>query len=315
MIIKLRAFIQRYYVKRKRERPVELADFGDESADNDEQISHDIDYANSQIFSDYIYSKISTRQRQIIDLTLQGYKQQEIGKLLDISQSRVSVIKKRTLVKLQKLIQEANDLQDENDNSNIHLVERAIIAKLDKRSSLNKTNKKEAASKNNNTIQNQAKINSVEKEILKEDITNTSNDMMSSSQNLNSNNTFKQLERLINNSEDNIESILQSEDDENDLIVINGFTVSKQKLKEKMNQLAKSKNNSSSEAKIEAEKNNELEIKKKNIAAEIRNNINYNLSNVIHPTTNNKLNINISEKINNVFNERTVKKYKQRIDF
>lgn len=112
MIIKLRAFIQRFYVKRKRECPVELSEVGDDTADNVENISHDIEYANSRIYSDYIYSKISERQRQIIDLTLQGYKQQEIGKILDISQSRVSVIKKRTLARLQKLIQNKNDYDE-----------------------------------------------------------------------------------------------------------------------------------------------------------------------------------------------------------
>ena len=104
MIIKLRAFIQRYYVKNKREKPVEFSEYVSDDTDNEEQISHDIDYANSQIYSDYIFSKISERQRQIVTLTMQGYKQQEIGQLLDISQSRVSVIKKRTLDKLQNLL-------------------------------------------------------------------------------------------------------------------------------------------------------------------------------------------------------------------
>jgi len=103
-------------VKQKRERPIELGEYGEESADNDEQISHDIDDANSQIYSDFIYSKIGERQRQIIDLTLQGFKQQEIGRILDISQSRVSVIKKKTLAKLQRLIQNNGiDLEDEEE--------------------------------------------------------------------------------------------------------------------------------------------------------------------------------------------------------
>ena len=75
MIIKLRAFIQRFYTKRKREHPVEIQDFGNaESADNEEIVSHEIDYADSQIYSDYICSRISLKQRQILELTLQGYK-------------------------------------------------------------------------------------------------------------------------------------------------------------------------------------------------------------------------------------------------
>lgn len=104
MIIKLRAFIQRFYVKRKREKPIELNDINDETSDIEENVSHDIDYTESQIYSDYIYSRISNRQRQIIELTMQGYRQQEIGEILNISQSRVSVIKKRTLIRLQQLL-------------------------------------------------------------------------------------------------------------------------------------------------------------------------------------------------------------------
>ena len=109
MIIKLRAFIQRYYVKNKREKPVEFNDYlADENSDNDEQISHDMEYAESRLYSDSITTRISDRQKQIIELTLEGFKQQEIGELLDISQSRVSVIKKRTLDKLQKILTHKN---------------------------------------------------------------------------------------------------------------------------------------------------------------------------------------------------------------
>lgn len=75
MIIKLRAFIQRFYTKRKREHPVEILDFGNaETSDNEEIVSHEIDYTDSKIYSDYICSRISLKQRQILELTLQGYK-------------------------------------------------------------------------------------------------------------------------------------------------------------------------------------------------------------------------------------------------
>ena len=105
MIIKLRAFIQRYYVKGKRERPVEFSEYVSENFESEDQISHDIEMADSEIYSDHIYSMIGDRQKEIIELTLQGYKQQEIGKILDISQSRVSVIKKRALDKLQAILE------------------------------------------------------------------------------------------------------------------------------------------------------------------------------------------------------------------
>ena len=105
MIIKLRAFIQRYYVKNKRERPVEFSEYVSENLDSEEQISHDIEMLDSEIYSEQIYEMIGDRQKDIIELTLQGYKQQEIGKILDISQSRVSVIKKRALDRLQQILE------------------------------------------------------------------------------------------------------------------------------------------------------------------------------------------------------------------
>ena len=101
LIIKLRAYIQNYYLKSKREQPAELSErtfSGDARSEiNDKE---------NEIFINYLYSLVNERQAEILNLTFKGYKQQEIGKMLDISQSRVSVIKKRTLKKLQKLLDE-----------------------------------------------------------------------------------------------------------------------------------------------------------------------------------------------------------------
>lgn len=105
MIIKLRAFIQRYYVKGKREQPVEFSEYTPEHMSSEEQISNDIEDTNEKIYGEYIYSLVSGRQQQILDLSMRGFKQQEIGQMLDISQSRVSVIKKKTLEKLQELLE------------------------------------------------------------------------------------------------------------------------------------------------------------------------------------------------------------------
>lgn len=115
MIIKLRAFIQRFYVKRRREAPIELSDINDDNNEEyaEEIVSNDIEYADSRIYQDNLYNRISKRQRQIVELTLQGYKQQEIGKILKISQSRVSVIKKRTLVRLQQLLASNGEEKEE----------------------------------------------------------------------------------------------------------------------------------------------------------------------------------------------------------
>jgi RNA polymerase sigma factor, sigma-70 family len=99
LIIKLRAYIQSYYFKRKREQPTEFSEYLMGSKEHT-----DVD---DKMFIEYIYSLISDRQEQVLKLSINGFKQQEIGELLDISQSRVSVIKKKTLKKLkEKLHQE-----------------------------------------------------------------------------------------------------------------------------------------------------------------------------------------------------------------
>lgn len=99
LIIKLRAYIQRYYFKTKREQPTEFSEYTTQST-----ARNNILEAEDKIYSEYIYSLISKRQQQILDLSLKGYKQQEIGEKLEISQSRVSVIKKKTLGRLNEIL-------------------------------------------------------------------------------------------------------------------------------------------------------------------------------------------------------------------
>ncbi len=99
LIIKLRAYIQNYYSKKKREQPTEISE-----RTNSTEKNNVIDMEN-KIFVEQLYSLISERQAKILELTFKGYKQQEIGDMLNISQSRVSVIKKRTIKKLQKLLE------------------------------------------------------------------------------------------------------------------------------------------------------------------------------------------------------------------
>lgn len=99
LIIKLRSYIQRYYFKSKREQPTEFSEYlmhGGKS---------NISTSNEKLYSEYIYSLIDERQRQILKLSLDGYKQQEIGEILNISQSRVSVIRKKTLNKLSEILE------------------------------------------------------------------------------------------------------------------------------------------------------------------------------------------------------------------
>lgn len=105
IIIKLRAFIQNYYLKYKREQPTEINERTLKSSNKS-----DMENMNDKLFIEYIYSLISKRQQQILDLTYKGYKQQEIGEMLDISQSRVSVIKKRTIRQIQSILEKKGKL-------------------------------------------------------------------------------------------------------------------------------------------------------------------------------------------------------------
>lgn len=100
LIIRLRAYIQRYYFKRKREQPTEFSEHASRHCTKNNILEVD-----DKLYSEYLYSLISERQRQILELSLKGYKQQEIGEILDISQSRVSVIKKKTLNRLNEILE------------------------------------------------------------------------------------------------------------------------------------------------------------------------------------------------------------------
>ena len=99
LIIKLRAYIQRGYVKGSREKASEYIDYLLQDA-----VTDPIRLKNSKLYIDYIYSLLNDRQKNIVKLSIEGYKQQEIGKKLNISQSRVSVIKKKTIDVLKEML-------------------------------------------------------------------------------------------------------------------------------------------------------------------------------------------------------------------
>ena len=64
----------------------------------------DIKEIDNKILVDQMYDLMDERQKDILDYTYRGYKQQEVGEILDISQSRVSVIKKKALVMLKDFV-------------------------------------------------------------------------------------------------------------------------------------------------------------------------------------------------------------------
>lgn len=105
LIIKLRAYIQNYYLKSKREQPTEFSE-----RNLSAKIVDDIKEADNKILVDHIYDICDEREREILGYTYQGYKQQEVGEIMEISQSRVSVIKKKAL----------SMLQNEIDREDIH---------------------------------------------------------------------------------------------------------------------------------------------------------------------------------------------------
>ena len=110
LIIKLRAFIQRFYFKGRREKPSDRCEYLLQNATVD-----DIGDYEGELHRRYIYSLLNERQREILSLTLEGYKQQEIGKQMGISQSRVSVIKKKGIEQLYDILDETHSEEEKNE--------------------------------------------------------------------------------------------------------------------------------------------------------------------------------------------------------
>lgn len=114
LIIKLRAYIQRHYFKGNREKPSDC----DYLLQN--QVVDNIGTSESEMYVEYIFSLLEGREKDVIRLTLEGYKQQEIGKKLKISQSRVSVIKKQALKELYMILDEKHT---EDEKRELHIEE------------------------------------------------------------------------------------------------------------------------------------------------------------------------------------------------
>jgi RNA polymerase sigma factor, sigma-70 family len=123
MIIKLRAHIQRYYFKGGREKPSDC-DFLLETETVDV-----IGATESDLYMTHIFDTLEERSREVVELTLAGYKQQEIGKKLDISQSRVSVIKKKALKQLYLILDEKHT-DDEKREMQINDIKEYLFDKL-----------------------------------------------------------------------------------------------------------------------------------------------------------------------------------------
>lgn len=128
LIIKLRAYIQRYYFKGKREKPSDYCEFLLQG-----QMTYDIDDVENDLYNEYVYSLVDDRAAEIVKLTLGGYKQQEIGQKLNISQSRVSVIKKKALKDLYNLLDENHSDEEKNEMMLDELKKSLSDKKVDKK--------------------------------------------------------------------------------------------------------------------------------------------------------------------------------------
>lgn len=126
LITKLRAYIQRYYFKGKREKPSEYCEYllQNQTVDDTKEV-------DSEMYLEYVYSLLKDRQCDVVKLTLQGFKQQEIGKKLNISQSRVSVIKKKALRDLYMALDESHS-DEEKREMHIEELKQYLFDKLSK---------------------------------------------------------------------------------------------------------------------------------------------------------------------------------------
>ena len=111
LIIKLRAFIQRYYYNGKSEKPSSFCEFHLQKV-----TVNDVRDADDRLYVDGVYSRLDTdRQRQVIELVVEGYKQNEIGKRLDLSQSRVSTLKRQAIERLSDVLDTRHTAEEKNE--------------------------------------------------------------------------------------------------------------------------------------------------------------------------------------------------------
>ena len=123
LIMKLRAHIQRYYFKGNREKPSDCYFL------LENQTVDTIGIKESDLFIEEVFNSLEERERQVVEMTLSGYKQQEIGDAIDVSQSRVSVIKKKALKNIFLFIDEKHT-DDEKKEIQLENIKEFLYAKL-----------------------------------------------------------------------------------------------------------------------------------------------------------------------------------------
>lgn len=98
VMMRLKAYIQKYYKNINREKPSEIQDF------NLDGHNHDMHNAEDKYMVQYVYKYLGKKQQLILKYYYMGYKQQEIAAMLDLNQSKISTIKNQTLKMLQEVM-------------------------------------------------------------------------------------------------------------------------------------------------------------------------------------------------------------------
>ena len=98
LIMKIRASLQKKYKEIDREQPTEIQDFKHTDDRNEYKKTDD------KLFVQYLFTYLTDQQKQIMELYMQGYKQAEIGKILNLTQSRISVVYKQSIKILKEVL-------------------------------------------------------------------------------------------------------------------------------------------------------------------------------------------------------------------
>ena len=98
LIMKIRAGLQKAYKETDREQPAEIQDFKHTDSRNDYKRTDD------KLFIQYLFTYLTDQQKRIMELYMEGYKQAEIGRMLDLTQSRISVVYKQSIKILREVL-------------------------------------------------------------------------------------------------------------------------------------------------------------------------------------------------------------------
>lgn len=104
MIMSIRAGVQKHYLIKHREQATEASDVPEKP------VTTDISNANNKLLMENLYQYLTDLQRQVLELYGKGYKQHEIGTILNMSQSRISAVFKHSIKVLRQILANQSEL-------------------------------------------------------------------------------------------------------------------------------------------------------------------------------------------------------------